>query len=204
MTAPTDEAARERYMQIVMDETLRLEAIVGDLLDLARLEGHGAQLDLDDVPVGRLFARAIERHGAAMTDKHIRCDTAVSPDATFVDGDARRLEQAIQNLVANAVRHTPEGGAIELSASRDDGHVRLRVRDSGPGIPPEHLPHVFDRFYRVDAARGTATGGSGLGLTIVKAIAEAHAGSVSVTNADDGGACFDLWLLSARSTPPGV
>ena len=99
------------------------------------------------------------------------------------------LEQALQNLVANALRHTPEGGQITLAAERAGGSVRLVVRDSGDGIPAEHLPHIFDRFYKTDSSRTDphAKSGSGLGLSIVKAIVELHGGTVSAANVPAGG-----------------
>lgn len=194
--AVKDEETRERYLQIVTDETLRLEAIIGDLLDLARLEGGGAgaTLQREVVPVDALFARAAERHGPMLAERAVTLDTRVDPQADHVAGDGRRLEQAVQNLVANAVRHTPRGGRIGLSSAAVNGHVRLRVQDSGPGIAPEHLSRVFDRFYRVDAARDQASGGSGLGLSIVRAIVEAHGGNVTASSAPEGGAVFDIVL----------
>jgi signal transduction histidine kinase len=197
--AVRDPEARDRYLHIVTEETLRLEAIIGDLLDLARLEGGGAALARDAVPVQALFDRAAERHGATLQERRVTLRTHIEPGAEQVEGDTRRLEQAIQNLVANAVRHVPEGGAIQLTAEPlDAGHVRVRIEDNGPGIPPEHLPRVFDRFYRVDAARDHASGGSGLGLSIVRAIIEAHGGSVTASAAPTGGARFDIVLNKPR------
>src|SRR6185436_12868010 len=98
-------------------------------------------------------------------------------DAQHVMGDPDRLEQALQNLAANALRHTPDGGQIQLVANSDNGRVQISVRDTGTGIAPEHLPFIFDRFYKVDASRKAADG-SGLGLSIVKAIVERHGGSI--------------------------
>jgi signal transduction histidine kinase len=187
-------AARERYVRIVQEETERLEAIVGDLVDLARIEGGGAALERGMVSVQALFDRAAERHGPALADHRVSLETSVEPGADAVTGDGRRLEQVIQNLVANAVRHTPAGGRIALSSARVDGRVRLRIQDTGPGIPTEHLSRVFDRFYRVDSARDQASGGSGLGLSIVRAIVHAHGGTVSADNAPEGGARFDVLL----------
>jgi signal transduction histidine kinase len=174
----------------VMDETLRLESIIGDLLELARLEGGGTKLELEDVPVEELFARAADRHGAALRDKDITLDTHIASGADTVHGDGRRLEQALQNLVANAVRHTPRGGRISLSSEpvgARSSRVKLTVRDTGPGIAPEHLPLIFDRFYKADASREHQAAGSGLGLSIVKAIVERHGGTItasSVSGAD--------------------
>ena len=118
------------------------------------------------------------------------CQTSPS-GAEIVEGDPDRLEQALQNLAANALRHTPDGGTITLSSTVDGGSVHLRVHDSGTGIPSEHLPLIFDRFYKVDAAR-RAAGGSGLGLSIVKAIVERHGGTITARN--ENGAVFELAL----------
>lgn len=243
--AVRSEADRDRYLQIVMDETLRLESIIGDLLELARLEGGGLALQHEAVPVDWLFARAADRHGPAIREKQITLDVHVEPGTPPIDGDGRRLEQAIQNLVANAVRHTPSGGRITLSAepvhpsqraarpipppreaappnagvnagphgtpaapaisdAPPDTRPRLRiiVRDTGPGIPPEHLPLIFDRFYKVDASREHQAGGSGLGLSIVKAIVERHGGRITAASrpAPTGlgtGALFEIILPGA-------
>jgi two-component system sensor histidine kinase BaeS len=192
-----DEATRRRYLDIADQETHKLEAIVGDLLDLARLEGGGGSLTLEDVRVGTLFGRVIDRHEPAVRTRGITIRPLIEPPALSVRADAQRLEQALQNLAANAVRHTPDHGCIELGAAREAGSVVLRVRDTGPGIPPDHLPRIFDRFYKADASRAAAAGGqagSGLGLSIVKAIAERHGGTVTARNAPEGGAVFELRL----------
>ena len=189
-----DEATRERYVRIVTEESLRLEAIIGDLLDLARLEGGGVDIEATDVPVSWLFERVAERHGVVTSQRGISLATAIEPGGEHVRGDGRRLEQALQNLVANAVRHTPDGGRVSVTASRVDEGVRLRVEDTGPGIPLEHLSLVFDRFYKIDQSRPSGSAGSGLGLSIVKAIVERHGGRVSSSAAPGGGARFDIVL----------
>jgi two-component system phosphate regulon sensor histidine kinase PhoR len=114
----------------------------------------------------------------------------VDPAAARIAGDPDRLEQALQNLTANALHHTPPGGTITVSAEPAPGAIRVTVRDTGPGIAPEHLPLIFDRFYKADNAR--ASGGSGLGLSIVKAIVERHGGTIAVRN--DNGAVFEILL----------
>ncbi len=195
--AVPDEATRERYLRIVTAETLRLEAIIGDLLDLARLESSGGGLARARVAVARLFARAAERHESALDERGVELRTHVDPGAELVAGDERRLEQAVQNLVANAVRHTPRGGRISLSAAPQDGRVSIVVTDTGPGIPPDHLAHIFDRFYRVEPARDSASGGSGLGLSIVRAVVERHGGRITASNNLDGGARFEVLLDAA-------
>lgn len=186
-----DMPTRERYLQIVTDETHRLERIIGDLLDLARLEGGGTSMRHDCVDVNALFTRVAARHERELRERRIRLVQHVAPGAEQVDGDPDRLEQALQNLAANALRHTPDGGEIHLGSSRAPGGSLLTVRDTGPGIPEEHLPLIFERFYKVDAAR-RAAGGSGLGLSIVKAIVERHGGRISARN--ENGAVFEIVL----------
>jgi signal transduction histidine kinase len=192
--AVRDEATRERYLRIVTDETQRLEAIIGDLLDLARLEGGGVEIESAEVPMSWLFERVVERHGVVASGRRIALETSIGKGAEHVRADGRRLEQALQNLVANAVRHTPDGGRVAVSAERVPDGALIRVEDTGPGIPQEHLPLVFDRFYKIDRARASGQSGSGLGLSIVKAIVERHGGRVSAANAPGGGARFDIVL----------
>ena len=186
-----DQATRDRYLSIIDEETHRLERIIGDLLDLARLEGGGTTMRYEHVPVRALFDRVHSRHERELTSRTITFVSERGPGADTVYGDPDRLEQALQNLAANALRHTPDGGEIELSSAVVDDKLRLRVRDSGPGIDADHLPLIFDRFYKADASR-KASGGSGLGLSIVRAIVERHGGTIAAHN--DGGAVFDILL----------
>jgi signal transduction histidine kinase len=190
-----DELTRARYLGIIGDETHRLERIIGDLLDLARLEGGGGALSVDDVAVADLFSRVVARHEPACRAANVAIVTRIEAGAEIVKGDRDRLEQALQNLAANALRFAPSGTAIELSARDEGDDVNLAVADQGPGIAAEHLPHVFDRFYKAESSRAARPGhgpsGSGLGLSIVKAIVERHGGRVSVTSAP-GRTTFDV------------
>ena len=206
-----DEPTRARYLSIIGDETARLEHIIGDLLDLARLEGGGGALTVTEVPVAQLFARVAARHERAAAASGVTFESAIAPDAETVSGDRDRLEQALQNLAANALRYAPAGSVIRVSARRDRDVATLRssgsgdvmgsrhrtvvlsVEDAGPGIAPEHLPYVFDRFYKADAARRGMAGGSGLGLSIVKAIAQKHGGGISVSSRP-GRTIFELTI----------
>jgi two-component system sensor histidine kinase BaeS len=190
-----DGPTRDRYLQIVSEETHRLERIVGDLLDLARLEGGGTAFRHERVDVASLFDRVAARHERELHQQGVQLESHVGPLAEQIVGDPDRLEQALQNLAANALRHTPDGGRITLSSAHETDGIRLTVRDTGPGIPPEHLPLIFDRFYKADAAR-KAAGGSGLGLSIVKTIVERHGGTITARN--DGGAIFEIVLPSVR------
>ena len=179
-----DEATRARYLTIISDETARLERIIGDLLDLARLEGGGGSLTIERVSVAQLFDRVAARHERACQTAGVSLSASIEPGAEYVRGDRDRLEQALQNLAANAIRYAPRGSTLRLSAALGGGvgshPVAIGVEDDGPGIPEEHLPRVFDRFYKADAARGATSSGSGLGLSIVKAIVERHGGHIAV------------------------
>jgi len=190
-----DPATRHRYLDIVMEETHRLERIIGDLLDLARLEGGGTAMRRTTVEVPALFERVAKRHEHDMQARNVQLVQIIGPGAETVAGDPDRLEQAIQNLAANALRHMPNGGTITLSAERIDDSFRLRVGDTGPGIAPESLPQIFDRFYKVDVSR-KSSGGSGLGLSIVKAIVERHGGTITARN--DTGAVFEILLPATQ------
>ncbi len=196
---PLDEQSRARYLRIVSEETDRLEHIVGDLLDVARLEGGGGTLTVEDVSIDQLFERLRHRHEQVLDQKRITLETIQPAQGLTIRGDPNRLEQAVQNLVSNATRHTPAGGRIVVSAMHKDDGVMLAVEDTGPGIPPEHLPRVFDRFYKVDVSRTGTTlpSGSGLGLSIVRAIVERHGGTIAACNAPTGGARFEIWLPRA-------
>lgn len=173
---------RDRYYETIDRETRRLERIVKDLLDLARYEHGGIVLQPRLFDIQRLFENVAGRHEREAHTKAVTIRIHVDPSADQVVADPDRIEQAIENLVANALRHTPSGGTIALSASQADGIATLSVSDSGGGIAPEHLPHVFERFYKVDAARAAESTGSGLGLSITKAIIARHGGTIHVTS----------------------
>jgi signal transduction histidine kinase len=175
-------ATRDRYIDTIRQETLRLERIVQDLLDLARFENDAGSLNPRLFALERLFQRVCQRYERIAAARRVTLAWDVAPAADQIVGDPDRLEQAIDNLVANALRHSPEGGWVTVSATTDDAGAAISVVDQGRGIPPEHLPYVFDRFYRADAGRSAASGGSGLGLSIVKAIVERHGGNVEVSS----------------------
>jgi signal transduction histidine kinase len=182
-----DDATRARYLGIIQDESTRLEQIIGDLLELARLEGGGGDWSAGRVDVAQLFERVAARHERRLEQAGVGLSRSIAPGAEAIRGDAGRLEQALQNLAANAIRYAPRGSAIRLTArpagDGDRPAVAITVEDQGPGIASEHLPRIFDRFYKADAARSGAASGSGLGLSIVKAIVERHGGRIEVESA---------------------
>jgi two-component system OmpR family sensor kinase len=177
-----DQDRRNRYLETTDRETRRLERIVKDLLDLARYEGGGVVLQRRLFDIDRLFENVAGRHERDAQTKGIAIRIQVDAGADQVVADPDRIEQGIENLVGNALRHTPAGGTITLTAAQADGVATLSVSDTGAGIAPEHLPHVFERFYKADTSRLADSTGSGLGLSITKAIVERHGGTIRVTS----------------------
>lgn len=177
----------------LLEEALLLQHIVDDLQDLA--EADAGQLRVHPEP---LRVRDLLDHVA--TAHQARADTAGVSLTTRVDGDPElsgdpvRLRQVVGNLVSNALRHTPAGGSVTLSARRAGDEVTIEVADTGTGIPPEDLPRVFDRFWRAEKSRNRRTGGSGLGLAIVRRLTEAHGGTVTVAGAVGTGTVFTVRL----------
>jgi len=181
--AHIDAETRRRYLDTVAQETRRLERLVQDLLDLARYENGVGTLNVRVFAIERLFDAVVRRHEHEARTRGVEISIHVDPAADQMFADPDRIEQVIQNLAANAFHHTPPGGTIELHAAAVGDGWRLAVIDSGEGIAREHLPHVFDRFYKVDSSRAALTGGgSGLGLSIAQAIVHRHGGTIAVTS----------------------
>jgi signal transduction histidine kinase len=190
-------AEGQRAVRVIHEEGERIERLVRDLLDLARFEAGSSALALESVDVDELFERVVDRHAKAADEKQVTFVVDPHDEDIRLAADPHRLEQAVQNLASNALRHTPPGGTIRLGASRSDGEVRITVSDNGVGITVQHLPHVFDRFYKADQARAQA--GLGLGLSIVKAIVERHGGRVTVRSQPDVETVFEIVLPARRA-----
>lgn len=171
-------ATNETY-QLIHSEANRLNRLVDDLQELSRVEARAYDLDLRPVGVSSLSQTVTKRLAPHFESKHISLDLELAPDLPHVLADEDRAMQVLTNLTGNALQYTPEGGRVIISAKRIDDEVQIAVRDTGIGIPPEHLSHIFDRFYRVDKSRSRqAGGGSGIGLTIARALVEAHGGRI--------------------------
>ena len=202
------QAADPATLRSLHEETMLLARLTDDLQDLALAEAGRLPLHRERLDAGAALEAAASaiRPRAAARDVTLRVEVASATPA--LDGDPARLAQILRNLLENALAHTPAGGTIALSAapspaSAGDGNhpggVEITVADTGPGIAAEHLPHLFDRFYRADASRARGTGGSGLGLAIVRQLAELHGGSVRVASEPGRGARFTVSLPAAPS-----
>ena len=187
--APTPETlARMRA------ESARLRRLVEDLTELSQLESGRWWLERRPVQVAHVAAAVESTLRPQFEGKGVGLDVTVAEQLPPVPGDADRLGQVLTNLLANALRFTPPGGRVTVEAWAERDCVRLAVSDTGSGIAPEDLPHIFERFYRADRARAQATGGSGIGLAIVKHIVETHGGTVVVRSAPGRGSSFELRL----------
>ncbi|MFI1829592.1 sensor histidine kinase [Streptomyces sp. NPDC020412] len=178
------------------EEVMLQQRIVDDLQDLALAEAGALTYHFSAVDLGELLETCRVAHRARAEEAGVRLEVSVGARSVAVCADPYRLRQAVGNLVSNAVRATPPGGAVTLELAEDGERALVRVRDTGAGIPQEHLPHLFDRFWRGDASRGRRTGGSGLGLSIVRQIVRDHGGWVDVTSTVGAGTTFTVTLES--------
>lgn len=177
----------------VLEEVERLAKIVEGLFALSRLDAGEAQAEWKRFDLARLAATTAEQMSLLAEDKGVAI-TCEAVGEVPVQGDSGRLKQVIVNLLDNAIKYTPAGGRVSIRVAVRDGTACLDVADTGVGIPAAAIPRVFDRFFRVDQARSRAEGGAGIGLSIVKSIATAHGGSVSVESEDQRGSCFHIRL----------
>jgi two-component system, OmpR family, sensor kinase len=185
-------AVRKEFLRDINQELDRLNNLVGDLMILGSLERQ-ARIEMGQVELASLCERVVKNLYPLAEAKGIAM-SADLPGALMIQGDEMRLYQAISNLVDNAIKYTPEGGQVDLHLAREGPDAILKVSDTGAGIPPEDLPHIFERFYRVDKARSRETGGTGLGLSIAREISALHKGRLSVESQMGKGTTFTLRL----------
>nr|WP_274036032.1 HAMP domain-containing sensor histidine kinase [Streptomyces sp. MMBL 11-1] len=196
------------FVSSLLEEAVLLQHIIDDLQDLAAADAGELRLRPEPVGAGELLSQVAAAHQARAENAGVTLAVEATAPDLALRADPVRLRQAVGNLVSNAVRHTPEGGRVTLRASTSEeggGTVLVEVADTGSGIPPEDLPHVFDRFWRAEKSRSRRTGGSGLGLAIVRKLVEAHGGTVDATSVEGEGSAFVLRLPgTAPSGPDGM
>lgn len=196
-------AANGELFDDVRQEIARLERLAGDLLTLARSDFGEIALAVGEVDLASLTADVVRRMKPLAQERGVKLDHQAPDGALFLEADPDRLQQVLLILLDNALKHTPSGGQITARVRRHGGEAVLEISDTGEGIPPEHLPRVFDRFYRVDRARSRARGGAGLGLAIARSLVEAHGGQLELASAPGAGTTATVRLpLSSR--PPSL
>ena len=192
-TLPDDEANEDlrRRVSGIRDLARRMQRLRQDLLDVASIEGGRLGIEWDRWNAADVAREALESFAPLAAEKGLDLASEIPDALPPVDGDRERVLQVLANLLGNAVKFTPQGGRVALSVAADGDEVRFAVSDTGPGIPPEHLPHVFDRFWKVRAANRQ---GAGLGLAIARGIVEAHDGRIWVESAPGAGSTFSFTL----------
>ena len=192
--------ANEETYQQIYKETDRIYHLVDDLQELSRVEARAYQLDIRPLDVSSLIKTVAKRLTPTADAKRISLTFSLPPGLLHVLADEGRTIQILTNLVGNALKYTPEDGTVDVSAKRLNGDVHISVHDTGIGIPPEHLKHIFDRFYRVDKSRSRQSGGgSGIGLTIARFLVEAHGGRIWAESTGEGeGSTFNFTLPVAK------
>lgn len=175
-----DPGTVQRYLNTVQRDVRSLSALIDDLFQMAQLDAGGMQLDKDNSSLADLISDTLEAFSALAAQKSLRLEGSVEADVDPVLMDTRRIGRVLNNLIGNALRHTPAGGRVEVRAQRAGSGVEVTVHDSGEGIRPEDLAHIFESFYRGEKSRSRATGGAGLGLAISRGIVQAHGGQIHV------------------------
>ncbi|MGH2829303.1 MAG: sensor histidine kinase [Actinomycetota bacterium] len=184
-------------IEVMLRQSERLSLLVEQVLDLSRLESGTMPLQPEPVALRPLADQVIAEVSMARRDHGVRIDNQIDEPSPAARADRQRVHQVLYNVLDNAVRLTPAGGRVAVAARSDDGTVRVDVDDTGPGIAPERLGLVFERFYRADSSRSRSDGGAGLGLAIARSIVEAHNGTIWAEPRAGGGARFSFTLPAA-------
>jgi signal transduction histidine kinase len=193
------ERADPETLQVMLAQTERLGRLVDQLLELSRLESGDVPMLRERVSLGPLVERVLSEIEVVRARRDVELTEDLPDDLPQIYADPERVYQVLFNLLDNAVRFTPSGGRVTLTASSRNGAIDVVVADTGPGIPPEHLPRLFERFYRVDRARSRGEGGTGIGLAIARSVVEAHGGRIWAESEPGKGSTFTFELPVARA-----
>jgi signal transduction histidine kinase len=197
------EEANPALLQVMLEQSERLSRLVDELLELSRLESGERPLELEPIRLAPLVERVVKEIEVARPDRRVEIRNEVPSDLPAVEADRQRIHQLLFNLLDNAHRFTPPGGVVSIRAARENGSCEVSVEDTGPGIPAEHLPLVFERFYRVDPSRSRDDGGTGIGLAIARSVVEAHGGRIWAESSLGGGSTF-RFVLPIQGPRPGL
>lgn len=197
-----DPEHNRRFLAIIRRNAERMRLLMNDILELSTIEAGKINLERHEVALGELVDAICDTLAVRAEERQVTLQQEVAADIV-VYADARRLEQMLTNLLDNAVKFTGAGGFVTITHRLEDGYDCISVKDTGPGIAPEHLPRLFERFYRVDRARSRDLGGTGLGLAIVKHLARAHGGEACVNSQLGHGASFTIKLPQVKAATGG-
>jgi two-component system, OmpR family, phosphate regulon sensor histidine kinase PhoR len=201
--AINDSENNERFLSVIRKNAERMRNLIDDILELSAIEAGNIPVEVTQVRLHSVVRDVVTALGSRADARRIRLFNEVDAEA-IVFADARRVEQMVTNLVDNGIKFNHEGGSVIISHEKgENGRDRITVKDTGDGIPPEHIKRIFERFYRIDRARSREMGGTGLGLAIVKHLARAHGGEVSVQSAPGQGSTFIIELPASPSKQPG-
>lgn len=191
----TDEE-KQTYLALAVGHGERLSRLIADLFELATLEATDASIKPEPFLINELANDIAQRFRLKAESKHLKLITDIPQQAPFVTGDIALIERVLENLIDNALKYTPENGAVTLALSVADGRITTRVSDTGPGIKPDDLPHIFDRFFQINPARGNSANGAGLGLAIAQRILQLHDGAITVESRPGHGTRFSFPLTT--------
>ena len=197
-----DAANNRRFVSLIDEDATRLTRLIDDLLELSQIESKAVPLTRETIELRPLVEGVVAALAREIEQRRLTVSAQVPPGLA-VSADPHRLRQVFMNLVENAIKYNKDAGRVAISAARDRASLTVTVADTGVGIPPQDLPRIFERFYRVDKARSRALGGTGLGLSIVKHIVESHGGTVSVQSRPGEGSAFTVTLPIASSARAG-
>jgi len=190
-----DPETASRYLHTAQRDIRSLSLLIDDLFQMAQLDAGGMPLEREPGSLSDLISDTLESFRELAARQGVRLDGSAEPGVDPVVMDVQRIGRVLNNLVGNALRHTPPGGWVQVCATRSTSGARVEVSDSGEGIAPEDLPHIFDRFYRGEKSRSRRKGGAGLGLAIAQGIVEAHGGTISAASDGPGkGSTFTILI----------
>jgi two-component system, OmpR family, phosphate regulon sensor histidine kinase PhoR len=189
-----DRINAKEFIAVIHSDSQRLAVLINDLLDLSKIESGKMALNLELNNLKEIVDDACSKIQKKINEKAINFNVAIPDNAKTIYCDKEKIAQAVLNLAENAVKYTPEKGTVKIEASKGNGFIKVDVIDSGIGIPEEHIPRIFERFYRVDKARSRELGGTGLGLSIVKHIVQTHSGEVWVHSIPSKGSTFSFTI----------
>jgi two-component system phosphate regulon sensor histidine kinase PhoR len=207
-TAKDDPCARERFLPIMAEQASRMTRLIDALLSLSRLEMNAHVAPSDLVDLNDVLNHSKDTLDPLAREMGFRFEVARFPRPAVVRGDRDELVQVLQNLVQNAFKYGERGGQVRIDAKhipslgRQSGRYAIAIVDNGPGVAPEHLPRLTERFYRVDVASSREKGGTGLGLAIVKHILNRHRGELAIASKPGKGSTFTVMLNQARASQP--